>query len=265
MYVKKRGRAGVTFGKSPDTQQYVTVYFQEVLAGVEHDLLFAYARIGHIVIRQKNGIPMGKCSSPPIACCVCIVAEYEWLQSLGQDNVLVDGTRFMDDVQIFIVFVVGDDRYSYDRARRILRSHQLECYDSELTLESTMAVEDVRWEYLETHVVNRPQYPWIYCVHKTKQEELLLAGKPRTLIKTVSYDSYSPYSQKRGVLIGTLGRIYTNCTYKIDVLVSVMVLWFELVLEDFPETIMLQAILAMTVKHGECWEVIYSIMALLLS
>jgi len=180
------------------------------------------------------------------------MAEYEWTMSLGTDVCLVHGTRYMDDVMIFVVYVLGDENYPRWKAEKILRSHQV-AYDEHLTLEATKQEEEDEWEYMETTVSVAPMYPWLKVAHRMKQQDLLLSGSPPTMSLIVPYDTYAPESQKLGVLIGTLRRMGQNCMYPVDVLFAIVMRRPELLRAGWPDEVLFRATSRVADKLGGSW------------
>ncbi|GBG67699.1 hypothetical protein CBR_g827 [Chara braunii] len=106
MLVKKRGKgAKLMRGKKPDG--WCTVEFNEVLDFVKFDLRNTFTTVGGKILRQRIGIPMGKPSSPSIACMLCAHSEFVFLLSLGTDRSLVHGICLIDDVSVFVKFRKG--------------------------------------------------------------------------------------------------------------------------------------------------------------
>ncbi|GBG86163.1 hypothetical protein CBR_g41067 [Chara braunii] len=132
--VSKRGKfatLGVKFyGKS-----YVKLSLQLLLKFVSFELKHTFNACKGMILRQRIGVPMGKNSSPPLACLMCAKFEVDFLKSLGKERRLVHGVRFMDDVSLTVAFNRGKER-SVQRAVQIMESFQ-ECYGSELSLART--------------------------------------------------------------------------------------------------------------------------------
>ena len=99
-------------------------------------------------------------------------------------------------------------------------------------------------------------YPWLWCAHRTKQEDLLLAGRRCSLLKTVSFSSYAPLQQKMGTLIGTWSRVDCNTYYAPDVVKAVLLRRWELLLEDWSEGMIVESVSRMCEKVGGHWELV---------
>ncbi|GBG69069.1 hypothetical protein CBR_g3767 [Chara braunii] len=132
--VKKNGK-GVTFGKAVGKVGWQTISMRTIVRFIRYDLQHTFIVAAGKVLRQIVGIPMGKSSSPAIACLLCAHYECQFLASLGYDRRLIQGCRLVDDVSIFIV-VHTDKNGSLVRATKIMRRFQ-QCYHKDLTLVRT--------------------------------------------------------------------------------------------------------------------------------
>ncbi|GBG68458.1 hypothetical protein CBR_g3002 [Chara braunii] len=101
--VKKRGK-GMMLCKGSEPEGYRRVDFQMLIDFVTSDLRNCYTKAGGYVLQQKIGIPMGKSSSPPLACLMCAKAEWDFLIALGGQRRLVAGLRFVDDASVFVAY-----------------------------------------------------------------------------------------------------------------------------------------------------------------
>ena len=169
----------------------------------------------------------------------------------------VVGSRYMDDVNLGVVYIPGDQQFTRQKAEDTLRSVVTDCYDKNLTLEETKTRDETSWDYLKTTVTCGDRYPWLSCAHRVKEEALILAGLPSQLVRVVPFHSYSPDSQKRGQLIGTFCRVEQNTTYPVDKLRAVLLLRVELLGEGWPDEIIIAALDRMVSKVGGAWAVIY--------
>ncbi|GBG67488.1 hypothetical protein CBR_g623 [Chara braunii] len=83
---------------------FVTVDFEHIREALQFQLGMSFARCQNRVIRQTSGIPMGRATSPALACITCAHAERSFLASLGKDRVLCQGIRVIDDITLLVGF-----------------------------------------------------------------------------------------------------------------------------------------------------------------
>ncbi|GBG71396.1 hypothetical protein CBR_g8816 [Chara braunii] len=130
--VSRRGRECKMTRSMAHEDGYVTMEFELVRRMLEYDLSHAYVKSGSVTLRQVFGIPMGRSSSPALACLVCTRAEAVFLSSLGNDRHLVGGVHIIDDAAIF-VGVRSSDIRACEKAAGILTRFE-NAHDDELKL-----------------------------------------------------------------------------------------------------------------------------------
>ena len=254
----------VFIGKAPDKGRYRVVTLEDVRVGLLFDLQWCLLRFGDLVLQQQCGIPMGKQSSPFFANLACALALYEWRQSLGADSRLVYETRYVDDANLFVVYMEGDQG-SRRRAHELIGKWQRECYVGGLKLEVTADGED-EWDYLETVVTMDVDGELVSCKHKNKNAGDVWTRRQLTFRRFAHFASVVPASTRRGVLIATLLRIDDNCTRAADVAVSAVELLSELRREGYPAHHLraaAQRVSELRPERGEVWGCVIEVCGLL--
>ncbi|GBG92550.1 hypothetical protein CBR_g55944 [Chara braunii] len=129
--VNTRGK-GRTFGASTGDDHWRKMDLETVRNFVKWELEHTYTKATGILLHQVVGIPMGKGTSPPLACMLCAFAEYKFLQSLEGWHRFVFGVRLMDDVSLIVV-KGGKKQTPVDRIASSFEG----CYPKNLTLQRT--------------------------------------------------------------------------------------------------------------------------------
>ncbi|GBG77977.1 hypothetical protein CBR_g25908 [Chara braunii] len=114
---------------------YVVVKFSQIQRMVSFELDNTYIMCRIEILKQVVGIPMGKNSSPSLACVLCAKQEVDFITSLGADQKLVHGVRLVDDVTIAVACDMYDCR-SIEAAKAIPQEFA-EAYGKQLVLVRT--------------------------------------------------------------------------------------------------------------------------------
>ncbi|GBG77116.1 hypothetical protein CBR_g23442 [Chara braunii] len=128
-------RKQVTLGRKTYGKGYRKFSFTYIRSFISFELQHTYTKCRGKMLKQVIGVPMGKNSSPPLACILCAKYEESFLRSLGSDRKLVHGVRFMDDAMLAVVCNRRKES-SVDMAREILRKFG-SCYGEKLSLVRT--------------------------------------------------------------------------------------------------------------------------------
>jgi len=239
------------------------VTLEQIREGMLFDIRWGLLRIGGLLLRQKRGIPMGKQSSPTLANAACALALYEWHNSLGADRQLVYETRYVDDANIFVVYIKGHAE-TKRRAQDIVRDWHNNCYTDGLKLEVT--ADGRKWDYLETVINVGGGSHLVSCTHRNKNGAALLAGKTLPFKRFAHFESYVPRSTRRGVLIATLLRVDDNCTDQREVVQATAELQLELGTLGYPPRLLRGAamrVLELRPQHAEAWGAAVELLSLL--
>ncbi|GBG64519.1 hypothetical protein CBR_g45215 [Chara braunii] len=95
--VNTRGK-GSSFGRTTGADHWRLLLLDEVFEFVRIELQHTYTFATSVLLRKDVGIPMGKTTSPPLACTLCAFFECMFLRSLGKYGRQVFGIRLVDDV-----------------------------------------------------------------------------------------------------------------------------------------------------------------------
>ncbi|GBG75013.1 hypothetical protein CBR_g19527 [Chara braunii] len=250
-----RGIAVKKQGKDPKLLRgkielgWLSVPLETVLAFVKFELEHTFVSTSGVILRQTLGIPMGKSSSPALACLFCSYNEFVFLTSLGVDRKFFQGFRLVDDVSIFVI-IKKKGGVEKDRAEQMIRLFE-GCYDKNLVLEKTN--EGILWSYLGCILGARRDDSGIVCCPTIKN--LLSGGGDDLVFQSIQdFSSYSNSQQKSVVICSFLYRakMYsTNDELAFPLLVS---LKYELWKRDYPDELFDRALLHFSKKHGGLWK-----------
>ncbi|GBG72643.1 hypothetical protein CBR_g12217 [Chara braunii] len=84
------------------TEGFILIDFDLLISAIQFELDNTFIRCAGEFLRQIFGIPMGRNSSPALACLVCARSEAVFLETLGSDRRLVQGIRMVDDVTVIV-------------------------------------------------------------------------------------------------------------------------------------------------------------------
>ncbi|GBG69391.1 hypothetical protein CBR_g4084 [Chara braunii] len=130
--VSARGKICAMIRKVKKEEGFVVLKFEDIREVIEFEVTHTFIRCAGGLLKQVFGIPMGRNSSPAIACLVCAFGEVNFVMSLGRMREMVCGMWMIDDVAVAVAFKVGDQK-SISEAENVLNRFG-ECYDNRLTL-----------------------------------------------------------------------------------------------------------------------------------
>ena len=90
------------WGRSYNKFTHTEMTIETLMTIIQYDMNNVYFTLGDVLLRQINGIPMGGFISAPEAQLVCIYSEVQFHKSCGLDSRYISGTRYMDDLTVFI-------------------------------------------------------------------------------------------------------------------------------------------------------------------
>ncbi|GBG93092.1 hypothetical protein CBR_g58777 [Chara braunii] len=224
VWVKHRGK-GVVLSQKALVEGFQFVEFAMIHDFVQFELNECFTVAGGTILRQVIGIPMGKATSPPLACLMCVKAEWDFLISLGNDRRLIVGIRYVDDASAFVAY---DSRKQESRrkAERILASFE-GCYDKALTLKRTEVSEN-EWEFLGCRLTVKDGFLYLGCCQAMKNEKDLLAGSELTFRGFQDYRSWTSKKAKLAVVVSALHRIERNSMANMQLVEALLLLRMEL-------------------------------------
>ncbi|GBG63667.1 hypothetical protein CBR_g38979 [Chara braunii] len=182
---------GCTFGRTAGDYHWRSVDLQQIKCFVRMELRHAYTQATGVLLRQVIEIPMGKSTSPPLACILCAFAEFKFLRNLGRASRDVFGVRLMDDVSL----VVLERRHSSMTAEEI-QSQFESCYPKNLLLKRTNDGSGSRDFWGTQMSVNQIQ-PFVTSYQTAKNERTIWGvGTQLELKNGQSYRSWGSKQQK---------------------------------------------------------------------
>ncbi|GBG76987.1 hypothetical protein CBR_g23318 [Chara braunii] len=246
--VKTRGKgAKLRFGRTE--VGWNSISLDMVVSFVSFELDATYFKVCGQVLQQVVGIPMGKASSPALACLLCTYNEFMFLTSLGCDQQLVSGLRMVDDVSVMIRCKV-EDVCSLPKAREIMDAFRT-CYDDNLVLEQTNGSDC--WDFLGC-VIKALDWPWgLQCValHKNQRSYKEKGVKFQNL---QDFDSYSSKQQKMAIIGSCLHRARMYTTMSGMEVAFLLTLKIELRKRGFPDEYFDHRLMAFSRKFGGVWD-----------
>ncbi|GBG91278.1 hypothetical protein CBR_g52163 [Chara braunii] len=228
---------------------WISIPFATLVDFVKFDLDCTFFKACGQLLQQKVGIPMGKSSSPALACLLCVYNEFLFLSSLGCDRRLISGIRMVDDVSVFVRYRDGNSK-SEAVAQSILSRFRF-CYDSNLVLECTS--DGDCWDFLGC-VLKVLDWPWgIQCVALNKNQRFFKEDRLR-FQSLQDYSSFSCREQKMAVICSCLHRAKAYTTMAGMEVVFLLTLKIELRRRDFPDEYFDNALPNFSCKFGGIWE-----------
>ncbi|GBG92365.1 hypothetical protein CBR_g55246 [Chara braunii] len=238
--VNTRGK-GASFGVTTGADHCRCLNFVDMRDFVCLELEHTYTFATNVLLNQVVGIPMGKTTSPPLACILCAFAEFLLLQNLGSDSRFIDGTRLMDDVLLNIS--AKDDR----KKLRLLEAFDA-CYPAALTLKRTDD-DSGHCDFLGCVVRTKQRYPYLSCVQMSKNEDIIWTDGP----PGQSFLSWGCKKQKSAAICSCLHRIDRNTTVRSEILRRVHGLKQELFKKDFPADFFMKVLKRFAFRRDEIW------------
>ncbi|GBG58958.1 hypothetical protein CBR_g24308 [Chara braunii] len=235
--VSRRGRE-VVMNQRSRGKGYVQISFQLIREYVKFELNHTYTTCRGRLLKQIIGIPMGKNSSPPLACILCARYETRFMRSLGKDRALFQGISFMDDVTTGVL-VDKRNEGSFRKAERIMEAFE-ECYGRRLVLVKTDEGGNTI-DFIGTKVTATAGPIRFLITPQLKNQETIINRD----IPFKSFQDYHSYSDKRakyGAIIGTLHRIRRLTNAGSAVIQSIMAMRLELRRRGYPPTFFASAL-----------------------
>jgi hypothetical protein len=229
------------WGRSYNKFTHIEMNIETLIMIIQFDMNNVYFTLGDILLRQINGIPMGGFISAPEAQLVCIYSEVQFHESCGLDSRYISGTRYMDDLTVFIAYNTHNE-HSLIRTSNII--HALcHTYDESLVLEVQESRSDGTYTFLDSLVRIHDATVSIEPFHKNW--EYLLEHGTQKLYKLQRYDSYSSAKTKIAMILGTLHRLNNTSMNETILRESVVKLWTELRILRYPTKMIEKALLQM--------------------
>ena len=209
--------------------------FDTLFEIVNMDLNNAIFSVGDVILKQVKGVPMGSPLSPILAILVASYYEYMFFSNLSElEKDKVDGIRYVDDIVIIGSYVAHDiiDKRHTDR----LIDDFIRCYHEDLVLEEEEIKND-QFVFLEGDISISNSDVFLMQI-KNKNWESVLNDNSQKIKRYVHWKSYSPSQIKRSIIFGAINRIVIHSSSDCFIFYSVMKLFFELRLLQYPWRIM---------------------------
>jgi hypothetical protein len=237
--VRKRGRAGVVFGRVESAGAYKTISIDDVFAVLRYDIKWLFFMLGDTMLAQLFGFPMGMPSSHPLSVGMCAWSEDRYAFTLGMDERMLSVTRYVDDVQILIFYNFITSSVTAARAR--LEHFRANAYDANLSLLATFDDEH-NVDFMDTIVRVDDTTQEIYIDQMDKNTRHLVAGRKRVIVRYQHYHSFVPATLLHGVAMSQMLRLERNTTREADLLMRGLAYALELRALQYPVRVVRQAV-----------------------
>ncbi|GBG88672.1 hypothetical protein CBR_g48203 [Chara braunii] len=229
---------------------YVSLDFKLIKKLLMYDLSHVFVKCGSVILRQVFGIPMGRNSSPALACLVCARAEALFLDSIGNDKHLVRGVRMIDDVSV-LVGVHSSDIQSWEKAVKILSKFE-KAYDSELKLVRKDNNTN-SFEFLGVVIYVSICPIEIKIVPKTRNQKFSSQDERIRVHSLQDFNSFSHKKMKRAVLAANFLRLSRLAYTEEDALAAVVAMVVESNLGEYPPEVSLGSLARFARVAGGNW------------
>ncbi|GBG91153.1 hypothetical protein CBR_g52034 [Chara braunii] len=201
--VNTRGR-GASFGKTTGADHWRRLELGDVVKLVDLELGHTYTNATGVLLRQVVDIPMGKSTSPPLACILCAMAESKFINSLGRYRRQVFGIRLIDDVILVTTSLPAHIR------EEILCRFDV-CYPRNLILKRTDSGSGVL-QFLGCEIRTNQTFPYLGCVQLVKNEDTIWEEEKLVFQNGQSFSSWGSKQLKNAIIYRHLHRIDRNTT-----------------------------------------------------
>ena len=249
----KNAKYNTHWGRSYNKNTHTELFISNMIQIIEYDMNNVIFTLGNVILQQINGIPMGGFISAPEAQLVCIYSEVQFHSSLGSDSKYISGSRYMDDLTIFIAY----NNQNISSMTRVVKIINLlnHTYDEKLELEEQIPQNNNIYTYLECIIkVNNAT---VTIEPYQKNAEYIQQHQKQKLLKLQHYNSYSPTTTKIAVLVGTLHRLNNYTMNDHQLYLSIMNLWYEIKTIKYPIKTLLTALEMMYNKTNNYKWMIY--------
>ncbi|GBG61537.1 hypothetical protein CBR_g22334 [Chara braunii] len=191
-YHKKKGRRsimvnprgkGSTSGRTTGKDCRRELSLDDLRKFVALELQHTYTKATGVLLRQDVGIPMGKNTSPPLACILYAYAEYTFIVSLGRWRNQVFDIRLMGDVEWILGAIPQESKA--DIVKRFK-----ECYPDNLVLKWTNDGCG-NFEFLGCEIKVSGCLPCVGSIQQSKDEQSLWAEEKIVFQNGQTFRSWS--------------------------------------------------------------------------
>lgn len=216
VYAHRFDKKGIYFNTNYEVAAYKKFTLEEIYEVIEFDLNNVYFTVGSdIILKQKQGLPMGGLLSAALANITCMYREYYYINSSLKiyRSLPFTSIRYMDDK---LTIIAANNTHTLQQQRfhvQNLKNHLNKyLYPKQLKLEWQEADLNNRFTYLESLVyVNKQENNIIIRPYRKNFETISQLGFQKYLILQDFY-SFTSFKSKLGVIISLLLRLERNST-----------------------------------------------------
>ena len=181
-----------SYGSSTNLYEVHQISFSQIKEVVKYDLQQAIFTVGKILMRQKEGAPIGGVLSTAMAIATCVFSECTFMLTLGADAKFLRVIRYVDDIT-GIVVILRNDPLSLVKARLLIAKLQSQCYPKQLLLKPE-PIKNGEFRYLET--LTTVQGNSISIRHYSKNIDSLRRDGMQKIFTIQHAHSFSPWRSK---------------------------------------------------------------------
>ncbi|GBG81245.1 hypothetical protein CBR_g31917 [Chara braunii] len=249
--VSKRGKLCMMAKNTRKSEGFVLLDFALIKEGVRFELDNTFVKSAGETLKQLLGIPMGRNSSPALACVVCARSEAVFMESLGRDRELIRGMMMVDDIAVFVGCDLTDHG-SRCKTKQIFASFE-DCYDRSLKLvrkdEGTNA-----FEFLGSRLMVEYAPIQIHVLPRTRNQQHLAESGSIRVHSMQDFDSYSKKSVKKATLFASMVRALRASTSVEATMATVTASMIEARLRGYPPEVSLAALAKFAKFSGSPWK-----------
>ncbi|GBG67505.1 hypothetical protein CBR_g639 [Chara braunii] len=248
--VSRRGKLCMMAQNPRGSEGFILMKFEQIKKAVKFELNNAFTICASEILKQVFGIPMGRNSSPALACLVCARSEAAFLDSLGADRRLVKGMRMIDDAAI-IEGLEDEEEESTRKADRILSRFE-ECYDESLNL-VRKDNESNSMEFLGTRIFVDIAPIAIHVFPRTRNQMSLAETGQLKVHSMQDFHSFSKKLTKRATLLASMLRAYKMSTSDEATVATISTVVMVANLRGYPSKVSLGALARFAKLSGSHW------------
>lgn len=209
----------VHWGRATEHADTVTITFQDIIHTCELDLKYSFTKVQGTIYYQRIGCPIGGYLSALYANTVCAYHEWQYTSSIDRNGIRTFGIRQMDDLVQWFAYKAGNKRsrkQALAMKRHMLKTNGV--YKGGLKIEEQKVVQITRGhhtyrvhEFAGTEIHIRESDLSTYCRTLNKNKLSIEKGEGQQLIRYPPWETYAPRQMLRGVIIGSIHRIISQC------------------------------------------------------
>ncbi|GBG69342.1 hypothetical protein CBR_g4039 [Chara braunii] len=256
MYHEKRGMKGARVSQRGKlcamrtlrkVEGLVTLGFDDIRKEVDFELTYIYVGCTRVVLRQIFRIPMGRNSSPALACLVCARSEATFMRQVTRSGMMVRGMRMIDDVAVMVGFRTNH-MDTMVKAATILDEFE-KCYDEDLKLVRKDGGGNV-FDFIGVCIFIL-MMPIRIEIHPRTRNQQSLCKEGRLRIQSLQdFASFTRKASKKATVFAALVRMHRILTSEEAMKAAIVALMLETRLRGYPPKISLGALARATEMNG---------------